>query len=412
MPNEERSQKFDALILGAGAAGLMCAAQAARHGARVAVLERSEKPGKKILISGGGRCNFTNLSCGPQNFLSDNPDFCRSALARFTPQDLLDLVAKHKIPYHEKKPYPEAAEGQLFCDRSAMDILNMFLEECAASRAEVFLNAIVAEVVHDGLFRVRVRIPGGETAEFSSTVLVVATGGLSIPKMGATGVGYDLARQFGHSVVACRPGLVPLEFSRADSKAYGDLAGVSALVTTRCGDASFREKMLISHRGLTGPAILQVSSYWNWKNRDAVSVDLAPDQEWTGSLRNGGGRRDLAAARTALRGFLPQRLADRWIERHEPPDWTNSSLMQLEDELHQWQFRPVRTEGYEKAEVTAGGVNTRELSSKTMESQKMPGLYFIGEVVDVTGWLGGYNFQWAWASAVAAGREIGNKARK
>jgi predicted Rossmann fold flavoprotein len=407
---EDLNLKFDALILGAGAAGLMCAAQASRHGARVAILERSEKPGKKILISGGGRCNFTNLRCVPQNFLSDNPDFCRSALARFTPDDFLELVTKHQIPYHEKMPYPEAAEGQLFCDRSSADILNMLQEEGAASI--VFLNANVTDVFHDGGFRVRVRIGSAEAAEFWSKVLVVATGGLSIPKMGATGLGYEIARQFGHSIVACRPGLVPLEFSRADSKSFADLAGVSTLVTAQCGDAQFREKMLFTHRGLTGPVILQASSYWNWKNRDAVSIDLAPGVEWTNPLRTGGGRRDLAAARTALRKILPQRFADRWIERHEPPDWTNSSLKLLEDHLHNWKFRPARSEGYEKAEVTAGGVNTRELSSKSMESQKVPGLHFIGEVVDVTGWLGGYNFQWAWASAVAAGKEIGSRTGK
>lgn len=412
MPGEVRNLKIDALILGAGAAGLMCAAHAARHGARVGVLERSEKAGKKILISGGGRCNFTNLKCGPQNFLSDNPDFCRSALARFTPADFLELVAKHKIPYHEKKPYPEAAEGQLFCDRSSADILNMLLAECASSRAEVLLNANVTQVTRDDEFRIRARIAGDETVEFSSPVLVVATGGLSIPKMGATGFGYDLARQFSHSIVACRSALVPLEFSRADSKAYGDLAGVSTFVVARCGEAQFREKMLFSHRGLTGPAILQASSYWNWRDRDAIRIDLAPNREWTSVLRNGGGHRDAAVARTALRNILPQRLADRWIEQHEPPDWTNSSLKLLEDGLHRWEFRPAGSEGYEKAEATAGGLNTRELSSKTMESQKVPGLYFIGEVVDVTGWLGGYNFQWAWASAVAAGKAIGDKARK
>ena len=404
--------KFDVLILGAGAAGLMCAAQAGRHGARVAVLERSEKPGKKILISGGGRCNFSNLRCSPQNFLSDNPDFCRSALARFTPEHFLELVAKYKIPYHEKRPYPEAAEGQLFCDRSAADILNLLSEECAASKVEVFLNAHVTEVTHDGDFHTQVRIGDAKTQEFSSSSLVVATGGRSIPKMGATGFGYDLARQFGHSIVACRPALVPLEFSRSDSKAYGELAGLSTLVTARCGDAHFREKILFTHRGLTGPAILQASSYWNWKDNTPVSIDLAPGREWTSPLLSNGGRRDLAIARTALRKVLPQRLADRWIERHEPTDWTNPSLKQLEQSLHQWEFRPSRTEGYEKAEVTAGGVDTKELSSKTMESRKLPGLYFIGEVVDVTGWLGGFNFQWAWASAVAAGAEIGSRARR
>jgi predicted Rossmann fold flavoprotein len=403
-------QEFDAVILGAGAAGLLCAAQARRLGLRVAVLERAEKAGKKILISGGGRCNFTNLYCGPENFLSENPDFCRSALARYTPADFLQLLEKHGIPYHEKKPYPEAAPGQLFCDRSATDILGMLLEECASAGVRIFLNANLREIGHDGRFVVRATQGGAaEDLEFAASALVVATGGLSIPKMGATGFGYEVARQFGHSIVACRPGLVPLVFGRADARTYGELAGVSAVVTSACGGASFREKMLLTHRGLSGPAILQASSYWKWKDDAPVMIDLAPGQDWTAALRNGSGRRDLAAARGALRKALPQRLADRWIERHEPEDWTNRSLEKMEQAVHRWEIRPAGTEGYEKAEVTAGGVSTAELSSKTMESRNLAGLFFIGEVVDVTGWLGGFNFQWAWASAAAAGRAIGGR---
>jgi predicted Rossmann fold flavoprotein len=237
----------------------------------------------------------------------------------------------------------------------------------------------------------------------------VATGGLSIPKMGATAFGYDVARQFGHSIVECRPGLVPLVLGRGDVRVYCELAGVSAMVTVACGGASFREKMLITHRGLSGPAILQASSYWKWKGDAAVTIDLVPGLEWTTALRNGAGRRDLVAARGALRKVLPARLADRWVERHEPKDWTNRSLEWMESGIHEWQVRPAGTEGYEKAEVTAGGVSTTELSSKTMESKKVRRLFFIGEVVDVTGWLGGFNFQWAWASGVAAGRGIGER---
>jgi predicted Rossmann fold flavoprotein len=395
------TRRFDVLVLGAGAAGLMCAAEAGRRGLRVAVLERSEKPGKKILISGGGRCNFTNLYCRPDNFLSDNPHFCRSALARYTPADFLQLLARHQIPYHEKKPYPEAAAGQLFCDHSATDILQMLLDECAASNVQLFLNAAVRKILHDAAFTVRAT-QSNDDLEFSAPALVVATGGLSIPKMGATGFGYQVARQFGHSIVPCRPALVPLTFSRTDARAYVELAGVSAVVTTSIGARTFHEKMLFTHRGLSGPSILQISSYWNWKDRGPVTLDLAPNHDWTSPLRNAAGRRDAVAAKTALRKILPQRLADRWIERHMPADWTNASLKLLEDGLHQWQVQPAGTEGYEKAEVTAGGVNTTELSSKTMESAKVPGLFFIGEVVDVTGWLGGFNFQWAWASAVAA----------
>jgi predicted Rossmann fold flavoprotein len=401
--------KFDVVILGAGAAGLLCAAHAAQRGNRVAVLERSENPGKKILISGGGRCNFTNLHCGPRNFLSDNPDFCRSALARFTPDDFLELVRKHRILYHEKHPYPGAAEGQLFCDRSAGDIVAMLLEECAAANVQIVLNTKIMEVTFDNEYRVRAHSADGEQTEFISPVLVVATGGLSIPKMGATGLGYEIARKFGHSIVPCRPALVPLKFAPKDARAFNELAGVSAMGTAQNGPATFREKLLFTHAGLSGPAILQISSYWRWQNTDPVTIDLAPNEQWTSELRESGEKRDLAALRTALRKVVPRRLADAWVEKHQPKDWTNHSLELLEEGVHHWQVSPSSTEGYEKAEVTAGGVNTRELSGKTMESLKTPGLYFIGEVVDVTGWLGGYNFQWAWASAAAAGRDIASR---
>jgi predicted Rossmann fold flavoprotein len=404
--------RFDVLVLGGGAAGLMCAAEAGRRGKRVAVLERSEKVGKKILISGGGRCNFTNLHCGPENFLSSNPHFCKSALARYTPADFLALVDKHKIPYHEK------TLGQLFCDRSAQDIVSMLERECSEAGVRIFLNAQVQDIQHHvakGEFQLRARNADlsspvwADEAEFSAPALVVATGGLSIPKMGATPFGYELAKQFGHTICPCRPALVPLKFARGDAKTFTDLAGVATKVLVECGGLNFREKMLITHRGLSGPAILQISSYWKWKTQDPVTIDLAPDRIWTAPLRDPRGRRDLTAARSALRKILPQRLADRWIDRHEPRDWTNSSLDVMEDDLHHWKVRPAGTEGYEKAEVTAGGVDTDELSSKTMESRRVSGLFFIGEVVDVTGWLGGFNFQWAWASGVSAGQALAER---
>ena len=405
----QQNMNYDALILGAGAAGLFCAAQAAKLGARVAVLERSDKPGKKILISGGGRCNFTNLHCGPQNFLSENPDFCRSALARFTPADFLALVNKHKIPYHEKHPYPGAAPGQLFCDRSASDIVTMLLDEGASAKVRLSLDTKIHKVTLDNEYRVHAKDANGDITEFVAPILVVATGGLSIPKMGATSLGYEIAKKFSHSIVPCRPALVPLKFASAQARVFKELAGVSAMVTARCGSSEFQEKLLFTHAGLSGPAILQASSYWNWKNAVSLTIDLAPGQDWTREIREGGRSRETDALRTALRRATPKRLADLWIDKHPPKDWTNQSLKSLEDGIHEWKVSPAGTEGYEKAEVTAGGVNTKEISSKTMESQKSLGLYFIGEVVDVTGWLGGFNFQWAWASAAAAGRDIANK---
>jgi predicted Rossmann fold flavoprotein len=408
------TRRFDVVVLGGGAAGLMCALEAGRRGKRVVVLERAARVGKKILISGGGRCNFTNLYCSAENFISGNADFCRSALARFTPGDFVALVERHGIGWHEKRPYEGAAAGQLFCDGSAEEIVRMLTGECADAAVEVVVNADVSRVRRDaGGFRLRAEI-GNEASDVVAGALVVATGGLSIPKMGATGFGYEVARRFGHSIVETRPGLVPLTFGRGDARQWAELAGVSAMVEASCGDVSFREKMLITHRGLSGPAILQASSYW--AAREVVRIDLAPGVEWTATFqgasgRAAGGRRDLETARTALRKVLPVRLADAWLDRAVESgkvggDWTNAGLTAAERALHQWQVRPAGTEGYEKAEVTVGGVNTEELSSKTMESRLVPGLYFVGEVVDVTGWLGGFNFQWAWASGAAAGRAV------
>jgi len=384
--------KFDALILGAGAAGLFCAIEAGKRGRRVAVLEHADRIGKKILISGGGRCNFTNIHCKPENFISANPHFAKSALARYTPTDFIALVEKHHIPYHEK------TLGQLFCDRSAQDITSVLETECIAAGVRTFLNTRVRKVLRTDEF-----VVWAEAAEFRAPVLVIATGGLSIPKMGATSFGYDLARQFGLKIVTTKPGLVPLVFGTKERREYCDLAGVSAEVIATADGHPFREKMLITHKGLSGPAILQISSYW--EQNKPICIDLAPKRNVTEAIREAKSR-NLAAARAALLGVLPKRFAERWLDLHEPDEWTNQGLDKLEETLHAWKVTPAGTEGYEKAEVTAGGVDTDELSSKTMESRKVSGLFFIGEVVDVTGHLGGFNFQWAWASAAAAGRAV------
>jgi predicted Rossmann fold flavoprotein len=386
-------QSFDALVLGGGAAGLMCAIEAGKRGRRVAVLEHADRLGKKILISGGGRCNFTNLHCQPENFISANPHFAKSALARYMPADFIALVEKHGIAYHEK------VLGQLFCDHSAHDILAMLETECEHAGVSIFLNTKIEQVERPREFVVR-----AGSAEFRAPALVVATGGLSIPKIGATSFGYDLARQLGLAIREPWPGLVPLVLSAEDCSRYCDLAGVSAEVIASCGGQQFREKLLITHRGLSGPAILQISSYW--KHSQTIQIDLAPDGEVTAAFRDPTMPRNLKAFRAELRKFLPHRLADRWLDAHAPTSWTNQALAALEKKIHAWPISPAGTEGYEKAEVTAGGVDTNELSAQTMESRKVPGVFFIGEVVDVTGHLGGFNFQWAWASGAAAGRAL------
>ena len=387
---------FDVLILGAGAAGLMAAIEAGRRGRSVAVLERAERPGKKILISGGGRCNFTNLHTRPENFLSANPHFAKSALARYTPADFIRLVEKHRIAYHEK------TLGQMFCDGSARQIVDLLMSECTDAGVRVFLSTIVSEVRRAESSGVFTLVAGDHS--FTARALIVATGGLSIPKMGATGFGYDIARQFSISIEPCRPALVPLILSGAEHGHFADLTGLSAPVVASCGKHSFREKMLFTHRGLSGPAILQISSYWN--ERDEIRIDWSPAQSLLGSLRSGNARRDPAALKAALRAQLPARLADRLLAVILPESWTNRALDELERRLHDFAFSPSGTEGYEKAEVTAGGVSTNALSAQTMECRSVRGLYFIGEVVDVTGHLGGFNFQWAWASGAAAGRAV------
>jgi predicted Rossmann fold flavoprotein len=370
----------------------MCAIEAGKRGRKVAVLERSERAGKKILISGGGRCNFTNLYCQPENFICGNPHFPKSALARYAPADFITLIETHRIPYHEKPL------GQLFCDRSAQDVTEMLEAECRAAGAKIFLNARISEIKRTTDFEVY-----AESAAFHAPVLVVATGGLSIPKMGATPFGYDVARQFGLKIRKTKPALAPIVFGTTDRNRYCDLAGVSAEVIASANGQSFREKMLITHRGLSGPAILQISSYWEKGN--LIRIDLAPDREVMAALSKSKVR-DTTAARSVFQGLLPKRFATRWLELHAPATWSNQALAQTEDQIHEWSILPVDTEGYDKAEVTAGGVDTDELSSRTMESKKVPGLFFIGEVVDVTGHLGGHNFQWAWASGAAAGRVL------
>ncbi|MGB7553565.1 MAG: NAD(P)/FAD-dependent oxidoreductase [Candidatus Korobacteraceae bacterium] len=386
---------FDVIVLGGGAAGLMCAFEAGKRGRRVAVLEHADRIGKKILISGGGRCNFTNLHCRPENFLSENPHFCKSALARYTPADFIGLVEKHEIPYHEKKL------GQLFCDRSAQEIVEMLEAECRAAGVQIFVKTRPLEVQRRSGKGFVVRTEAGE---LQADALVVATGGLSIPKIGATSFGYEIARQFGINIRECRPALVPFVFNAQDRQNYCDLAGVATEVTVSVGRRQFSEKLLITHRGLSGPAILQISSYW--KPSEAIEIDLAPGQRITDALRQDGARRDLATAKSALHAALPIRFAERWLELHPPQRWTNSALDEMERQIHTWEVLPDGTEGYEKAEVTAGGIDTDELSARTMESRKVPGLVFIGEVVDVTGHLGGHNFQWAWASGFCAGQAV------
>jgi predicted Rossmann fold flavoprotein len=387
----------DVLILGAGAAGLMCAFESGRRNRRVTLLDHADRVGKKILISGGGRSNFTNLHTRPENFLSQNPHFAKSALARFTPADMIALVERHNIPYHEK------TLGQLFCDRSAMDLVKALEGECAEANVRILPGVRVASVCLTDSPKQRFRVETS-TGTFLSESLVIATGGLSIPKMGATGFGYEIATQFGHRIVPCRPALVPFTFNPNDLAHWSDLSGLSAEVIASTGGRrstpSFREKALITHRGVSGPAILQISSYWT--PGEPIALDLAPGLNVTAPLLSPNGRRDPAVLFAALRDVLPARMAERWLALNPPANWTNAALAALESRLHTWQLTPAGTEGYPKAEVTAGGVDTRDLDAKDMQSRLIRGLFFIGEVVDVTGWLGGYNFQWAWASAVSA----------
>lgn len=390
--------EFDVIVLGGGAAGLMCAAVAGQRNRRVLLLEHNPQLGRKILISGGGRCNFTNIHCTPANFLSENPHFSKSALARYEPRHFLELVERYGIRWHEK------TLGQLFCDQSSRQILEMLLAECELGRVDLRTNARKIGVDGgSGAFRVAC-----SAGEFKSGALVVATGGLSIPKMGATGLAYELARQFGLRVVEPRPGLVPLVLG-GQEKCWTELTGISADVTVKAVRGPlFREKMLMTHRGLSGPAVLQASSYW--RSGEAIEVDFAPGlpggSKLLEPLIETGARRDLPGFKSALRAVLPQRLAAHLGEVAAPLGWSNANLELVERRLRNFEFHPTGTEGFEKAEVTAGGVDTRELNSQTMEARGVPGLFFIGEGVDVPGHLGGFNFQWAWASGAAAGRAL------
>ncbi|GLK46602.1 MULTISPECIES: NAD(P)/FAD-dependent oxidoreductase [Novosphingobium] len=387
---------YDAIVLGAGAAGLLCAATAGQRGRRVLLIDHAPEPGRKIVISGGGRCNFTNIHTAPDRYLSSNPHFAKSALSRYTAADFLALVESYDIAWHEK------TLGQLFCDGSAKQIVAMLLEECAKGMVEVRCGETVGEVEHaDGLYRVR----HGEQSS-TAPAMVIATGGPSIPKMGASGFAYDLARKFGLKVVQPRPALVPLTLP-GDEALFRELSGVSTEIVARCGKTAFREAALFTHRGLSGPAILQISSYW--KRGDTVTAQFLPDRPdgWLRALKR---ERPRLSFRKALGDGLPERLAEALCGRlgleGELGALTDKALGAAEARLARWPFLPDGSEGFAKAEVTAGGIDTAELSSKTMEAKRAPGLYAIGEAVDVTGWLGGYNFQWAWASARAAGLAI------
>lgn len=385
----------DVIVIGGGAAGLMCARVAGQRGRRVRVIEHANRCGKKILMSGGGRCNFTNTGTTAANFISGNPHFCKSALARYTPQHFVEMVERHGIAYHEKEL------GQLFCDESSKLIVKMLLDECADAgvRIETGCSVERVEKIDDG-FRLRTTL-----GEMRAPSLVVATGGLSIPSMGATGFGYELARQFGHTLLPTRAGLVPLTLTGKHQERLADLSGVAFPVAAQCNDREFSNFMLITHRGVSGPAILQISSYWNIG--DALHLDLLPQGDAFDLLKDLRTRRSAAELRNALAELFPKRFAERLCERWFPSrpmrQFNDPELRAMASQLQHWPLIANGTEGYRTAEVTLGGVDTDELSSSTMQSKRVPGLYFVGEVVDVTGWLGGYNFQWAWASGYAAG---------
>ncbi len=388
------AETFDVIVIGAGAAGLMAAMTAGARGRRVLLLEGAEKPGKKILISGGGRCNFTNIHCAPENFLSANRHFCKSALARYRPADFIALVEKHGIAWHEK------TLGQLFCDGSARAIVDMLLSECTAGGVTLRTGQHITDVRRGDRFRVET---DDGAAEASS--LVLATGGLSIPKMGATGFTHDVARRFGLALTETRPALVPLTFDAEALALMQPLSGVALDCRAQCGTAAFREAMLMTHRGLSGPAILQISSYW--RERAAIALDLMPGRDAPERLLDIKRARPKAGAKSALAEDLPARLAASLAEAYLPDkpmgEMPDKQLDALGRRINRWELTPNGTEGYAKAEVTLGGVDTAGLSSRTMEAKEVPGLFIVGEAVDVTGWLGGYNFQWAWASGRAAG---------
>ncbi|ROL77410.1 NAD(P)/FAD-dependent oxidoreductase [Pseudomonas vranovensis] len=389
----------EVIIIGAGAAGLMCALSAAQRGRQVLLLDHANKPGKKILMSGGGRCNFTNMYTEPSNFLSQNPHFCKSALARYTQWDFIEMVGKHGVPYHEKKL------GQLFCDNKSSDILGMLLDECDNAGAELRMDTRIEQIE---------KLDSGyllETSagQFQCQSLVIATGGLSIPTLGATGFGYQVARQFGHTLLPTRAGLVPFTITEPQLKAIcTELSGTSVDCVASCNASSFRENLLFTHRGLSGPAILQISSFW--QAGDTLEINLLPEHDALSWLQQQQAERPNSELKTLLGEIFTKKmanlLAEHWFVSKPMKQYTPAELAQVSDKLGAWQLVPAGTEGYRTAEVTLGGVDTREVSSKTMESLKSPGLYFIGEVLDVSGHLGGFNFQWAWASAYAAAQFV------
>jgi predicted Rossmann fold flavoprotein len=393
----QRFMNYDVVIIGAGGAGMMTAIHAARRGRRVVLLDHSEKIGRKILISGGGRCNFTNIHSSPENFVSKNPHFCKSALSRYTPKDFITLVKSHRIPFHEKKL------GQLFCDDSAKNIVEMLVHECLAAGAEFKLTCRIDSVSCHGHFKIKTNL-----GTINSESLVIASGGLSIPQIGATGFGYELAKQFGMKIIEPEPALDGFVFNRTDHKHYEELSGISVDSLVTCSGTSFRENILFTHTGLSGPACLQASLYW--QRNLPVEINLAPNENslsWLTQHRKQFGKSE---TKNVLSDLIPKRLAEKLCAlnaiKGPMAEVSDKLLKELASQIESWQFRPGGTVGFRKAEVTRGGVDTNELSSQTMESKKIPGLFFVGEVVDVTGQLGGHNFQWAWASGFAAGENV------
>lgn len=388
-------KNYDVVIIGAGAAGLMCALTAGRRGRKVLVLDHAERMGNKILISGGGSCNFTNLYLEPENYISENPHFCKSALSRFSQHDFISLVEKYNISYQERQL------GQLFCNGNSVEILNLLLEECRLSDVNIQNRSTIKKIEKDNYFTIKTN-----SKNYVTESLVIATGGLSMPAIGASGFGYEIAEQFGLKVLSRNPGLVPLTFCRDVLDDFSDLSGISADAVVSCKGQSFREAILFTHRGLSGPAVLQISNYW--QPGDEVVINLLPDIDLTETIKQWQKERPKTELKNLIGELLTKRVAHRWLElwHHNKPvnQYNEKEINEVADIFHAWCIRPSDTEGYRVAEVTRGGVDTNELSSKTFEARKMKSLYFIGEVVDVTGWLGGYNLQWAWSSGFSAGQ--------
>ncbi len=390
-------KNYDVVIIGAGAAGLMCALTAGQRGRKVLVLEHTERMGNKILISGGGSCNFTNLYLKSEHYISGNPHFCKSALSRFSQHDFISLVEKHNISYQQRQL------GQLFCNGNSVEILNLLLEECRLSDVKIQNRSTIKKIEKDNYFTVMTN-----SKNYVTESLVIATGGLSMPTIGATGFGYEVAEQFGLNVLSRQPGLVPLTFSNDDLEDFSDLSGISADAAVSCNGQSFRDSILFTHRGVSGPVILQISNYW--QPGDEVVINLLPDIDLTKTIKQWQKERPKTELKNLIGGLITRRVANRWLELwyHNKPvnQYKEKEINEVADIFHAWHIRPSGTEGYRVAEVTRGGVDTNELSSKTFEARKMKGLYFIGEVVDVTGWLGGYNLQWAWSSGFSAGQFV------